>query len=99
MTLTDETEPTTTTTAVLTVRIPDASGANLATDAQRRLRRVEGVDAATVDGLRGLEPRVSATLVTVAVTIESAVSADELRDRFVATVSVESVDRLAPADS
>jgi hypothetical protein len=45
MATTDERESTATTaTAVLTVRIPDASGADLATDARRRLRRVAGVD-------------------------------------------------------
>jgi len=99
MKLTDETESTTTTVAVLTVRIPDASGADLATDAQRRLNRVEGVHAVTVDGLRGLDPRVGATLVTVAVTVESAVSTDELRVRFGATVSIESVDRLSVVES
>lgn len=97
MAITDETAQTTTVTAVLTVRIPDASGADLATDAERRLRRVHGVRTATVDGLRGLEPQVSATLVTVAVTMESTVSVADLRQRLAATVSVDAVDQLSPA--
>lgn len=99
MPITDETEPTATTvTAVVAVRIPDGSDADLATDAQRRLGRVDGVDAVTVDELRGLEPQLSATVVTVAVTIERTVPAAELREHLTSTVSVERVDRLDTDD-
>jgi hypothetical protein len=99
MAITDETEPTATTvTAVVAVRIPDSSDADLETDAERRLGRIDGVQTVTVDELRGLEPQLSATVVTVAVTIESTVPAAELRERLTSTVSVERVDRLETAD-
>lgn len=91
---TDTEQNTTTVTAVLAVRIPDSAGADLATDAEQRLGRVEGVHAVTVDGLRGLEPRFTATLVTVAVTIESGVAVEDLRERLSDAVCVDTVDRL-----
>ncbi|SEP07300.1 hypothetical protein SAMN05216388_103114 [Halorientalis persicus] len=91
---TDTEQTTTTVTAVLAVRIPDSAGADLATDAEQRLGRIEGVRAVTVDGLRGLEPRFTATLVTVGVTIESAASVEDLRERLSDAVCVDSIDRL-----
>jgi len=91
---TDTEQNTTTVTAVLAVRIPDSSGADLATDAERRLGRVEGVRAVTVDGLRGLEPRFTATLVTVAVTTESTAAVEDLREQLSDAVCVDTVDRL-----
>jgi hypothetical protein len=53
------------------------------------------VDAVTVDGLRGLDPQLSATIVTLAVTIESRVSADEPRDHLAATTCIDTIERLA----
>jgi len=87
-------ESTTTLSAVVAVRIPDAADADLATEAEQRLGRIEGVRTVTVDGLRGLDPGLSATVVTVAVSIESAVPVDELRDRLSTMVSIDAIDRL-----
>ena len=95
---TDTEQTTTTVTAVLAVRIPDSSGDDLATDAERRLGRVEGVRAVTIDGLRGLEPRFTATLVTVGVTIESAAPTEELRERLSDAVCVDTIDRLETSE-
>ncbi|WP_424019329.1 hypothetical protein ACOZ4N_07615 [Halorientalis pallida] len=97
MTITDtDTESTrrTTATGIIAVRIPDSAGADLATDAERRLGRIAGVRSVTVDGLRGLEPRFTATLVTFAVTVESDASLEDLRERLSDAVCVESVERL-----
>jgi hypothetical protein len=101
MTITDiDTEPTqtTTVTAVLAVRIPDGAGADLATDAERRLGRIAGVRTVRIDGLRGLDPQFTATLVTFAVTVESAVTVPELRERLAGAVCIESVDRVTAAE-
>jgi len=99
MSITDETASTATTmTAVVAVRIPDKSDADLATDAERRLGRVDGIQTVTVEKLRGLEPRLSATVVTVAVTIERTVPADEVRERLTSTVAVEQLDEVGIDD-
>lgn len=92
----DSTEQTTL-AAVVAVRVPDGSAGDLAGGAERRLTAVEGVRTATVGGLRGLEPGLSATVVTVAVEIEATVPADRLRERLTATVAVERVAELTPA--
>lgn len=92
----DGTEPTTL-TAVVAVRVPDGAAGDLASGAERRLAGVEGVRAAAVGGLRGLEPGLSATVVTVAVELEATVSTDRLRERLTATVAVERVAELTPA--
>jgi hypothetical protein len=92
----DSTEQTTL-TSVVAVRVPDGAAGDLTSGAERRLAGVEGVRAATVGGLRGLEPGLSATVVTVAVELEAAVPADRLRERLTATVAVERVAELTPA--
>lgn len=89
----DNIEPTPT-TAIVAVRVPRDSDADLATDAERRLSRIDGVREVAVDGLRGLQPRLSATVVTVAVDIDSTVSVAELRDRFAASASIDAIERL-----
>lgn len=88
---------TTPTTAVVAVRIPHGSDGGLATDAERRLARLDGVRDVTVDELRGLQPRLSATVATVGVAIDSTVSDAELRDRFGASADVDAIERLDDA--
>lgn len=70
MAITSDNETRQTTTAVVSVRIPNGADGDLATEAARRLMRTDGVNDVTVDDLRGLEPGLSATVVTVGVTIE-----------------------------
>lgn len=70
MAITSDNETRQTTTAVVSVRIPNGADGDLATEAERRLTRTDGVNDVTVDDLRGLEPGLSATVVTVGVTIE-----------------------------
>ncbi|SFR97195.1 hypothetical protein SAMN05216559_1807 [Halomicrobium zhouii] len=81
-----------TATAIVSVRIP-SSGDDLTTDAENRLARTDGVVSVAVDGLRGLEPGLSATVVTVEVTItlRTDVARGELRERLAAAPGVENV--------
>jgi len=82
-------------TAVLDVRIPAESDVDLSTEAKRRLTSVDGVRTVTVDGLDGVQPRLSAIVTTVTVTIEATTAVETLRDRLAAEVAVEKIDRLA----
>jgi hypothetical protein len=59
------------TTMVVTVRIPNGADGDLMTNAQRRLSRVDGILAVTVEDLQELQPGLSATEATVSVTIET----------------------------
>lgn len=88
-----------TATATVTVRVPRDSEYDLATAVRRRLGRLDGVSAVSVDGLCGIEPRLSATAVTVAVTVDSSVARATLRDRLAATASVEDIEALDVVES
>lgn len=83
-----------TATAIVTVRVPRDSEADLSTDAAARLARVDDVGDVTVDGIRGLRPRLAATAVTVSVTMDSALEVEALRNRLTDTPSVETVERI-----
>lgn len=76
MTLTSDTE-TRQTTMTVTVRVPNGADGDLTTDAQRRLSRADGVLAVTVEELRDLQPGLSATDVTIRVTVETDDTHDE----------------------
>jgi hypothetical protein len=94
---TTQTDPTVTTaTAIAAVRIPDGAGFDLTTEAEQRLAAVEGVRAVSVDGLRGIQPGLSATIATVAVTIEATVTINELRERLAEKICIDSIDQLTP---
>lgn len=70
MAVTSTEESRQTTEVVVSVRIPDGSDGDLTTEATRRLARADGVVGVTLDGVEALDPRLSATVVTVAATIE-----------------------------
>lgn len=92
MTLTtDNTESTA--TALVAVRVPRDSGADVVTAAERRIARADGILEVTIDGLRGMEPRLSATIVTVAVTIRTTDST-AIAERLTEVHGIESVERL-----
>ncbi|WP_143085770.1 hypothetical protein [Halogranum rubrum] len=59
-----------TTTADVTIRIPCRTGSDLVTETKKRLSRAEGVAGVTIDELHSLDPKLSATHVTVGVTIQ-----------------------------
>jgi hypothetical protein len=53
----------------VTIRIPNSGDGDLVDNAERRLSRVPGIQA-TVESLAGIEPRLSATVVTVEAVIK-----------------------------
>ena len=84
-----------TTTVDVTIRIPELAIAGLVDEAETRLGGIDGIHAITVADVRGVEPRLSATLVTITAKIEHAISGDELRERLTATVCIETISELA----
>lgn len=69
MTATRTTDRRTDWTAVVGVRVPRTDSGDLATCASRRLARAEGIRAVTAARLRGIEPALAATAVTLAVAV------------------------------
>jgi len=86
---------TTTVAAIFAVRIPDAVGDDLMTDVERRVSRIDGVESVSIDAFRDLEPQLSATVVTVDLTVENTVYVDELCDRFTAAVCIDALEHLS----
>jgi len=83
-----------TTTIDATIRIPELAIEGLVEEAEQRLDGIDDIHAVTIADVRGVKPRLSATLVTVTGRIQHTVSVDELRERLAATVCIETVDRL-----
>jgi hypothetical protein len=81
-------------TATVSVRVPENADATLATDAQQRLAAVDTVQTATVERIEGIDPGLSATVVTVRAAIETPSSVAELRRMLSDTVGVEDVQQL-----
>jgi hypothetical protein len=96
MALTSNNDPEPTTTAVVTIRIPCDADSDLVTDAEERLSRAENVDAVAVDELHGIDPKLSATVVTVGVTLRwTAATTDTQVRRWLAAVpGLESIERM-----
>jgi hypothetical protein len=85
--------------AVVAVRVPPTDGDDLATSACRRLERENGVAEAALEGLMGVDPTMSATVVTVDVRVEATVRLDDeaVADRLTAAPGAERVDDVQPA--
>jgi hypothetical protein len=96
MTPTQDTTPESTPT-VVTIRIPCGADDGLVADAERRLSRGRGIRDVAVEQLRGIEPQLSATVVTVeaAVRVGESVTDDELRERLEEVPGLESVVRIS----
>lgn len=90
------TEPDLTTTAVVTIRVPCGGERPLVTDAEKRLSRIVNVDDVTIDELHSIEPKLSATLITVAIALRwTATMTDaEIRTRLTEVSGIESIQRL-----
>ena len=84
-----------TTTIDVTIRIPELAIEGLVDEAERRLDSIDDIHGVTIADVRGVKPRLSATLVTITGRIQHTVSVNELRERLAATVCIESVDRIA----
>lgn len=90
---TDDPESAEQTQVIATVRVPNRADGDLALEAERRLTATDTVTELAVEGLRGVEPRLSATMVTLEVTIHTADSVvpAELREALAAGTGVEEV--------
>ena len=96
MTITSDTDPEPTTTGVVTIRIPCGTDSDLVTDAEERLSRAENIDAVAIDELHGIDPRLSATVVTVGVTLRwtAATTNGQVRRRLAEVPGLESIERI-----
>ena len=102
-TTTTETSTTATTTTIATVavRIPHGADGDLRSDAERRLSRPPGIDGVSVETLERLQPGLSATVVTLTVTVraQNGLAGAEVADRLAAAPGVEDVrDLRTPPD-
>lgn len=77
----------------VTIRIPNGGDGDLLDNAERRLSRAPGIQA-TVASIVGIEPRLSATVVTVEAVIErnSLMTDTPLRERLADVSGLESID-------
>jgi hypothetical protein len=77
----------------VTIRIPNGGDGDLLDNAERRLSRAPGIQA-TVASIVGIEPRLSATVVTVAAVIERNGPRTDapLRERLAEVAGLESID-------
>jgi hypothetical protein len=96
MAITSDNNPEPTTTAVVTIRIPCGADSDLVTDAEKRLSRTEDIDTITVDELHGIEPNLSATTITVGITIRwtTTMTDAQVRRQLGEVPGLESMDRI-----
>jgi len=96
MVVSNTTDPESTTIAVVTIRIPCGADGDLVTDAEKRLSRPETIDDVTIDKLDSIEPQLSATLITVEITVlwATAIGDEGIRDRLADVSGLESVKRI-----
>jgi hypothetical protein len=96
MAITSDNNPEPTTTAVVTIRIPCGADSDLVTDAEERLSRAEDIDTITVDELHGIEPKLSATTITVGITIRwtTTMTDAQVRRQLGEVPGLESIDRI-----
>ena len=95
MAITSDNDPGPTTTAVVTIRIPCGTDSNLVTDAEDRLSRAEDIDTVTVDDLYGIAPKLSATSITIGITIRwiTTMTDAEVKRRLAEVPGLESIER------
>lgn len=85
------------TTIKLGIRVPNDGPSDLVADAERRLRRVDGITRTTIEELHDIDPGLSATRVRVTATVETAsVSDSALRDRLTDRAGVEPLAGVDP---
>ena len=96
MAVTNTNDSASTTTAVVTIRVPCGADGDLVTDAEKRLSRMEDVAAVTIDELHSIDPKLSATVTTVEVTLRwTAIMTDEkISERLAKVSGVESIQRI-----
>ena len=97
MAIPNTTDPAPTTIAVVTIRIPCGAEGNLVVDAEKRLSRLKIIDDVTIDELDSIEPQLSATLITVDITVRwaMAIGEEDIKDRLAGVSGVESVNLIS----
>jgi hypothetical protein len=80
----------------VTIRIPCGADSNLITDAEERLAQATGTTDVTIDELYSLDPKLSATVITVGVTLRltTPMTDTEVREELAGVPGLESVKRL-----
>jgi hypothetical protein len=93
MAVTNTKDSPSTKTAVVTIRIPCGADGDLVTDAEKRLSRVEDVNAVTIDELHSIDPKLSATVITVEITLHwtATMTDEEISDRLAEVSGLESI--------
>ena len=93
MAVTNTNDSASTTTAVVTIRVPCGADGDLVTDAEERLSRVEDVNAVTIDELHSIDPKLSATVITVKITLHwtATMTDEEISDRLAEVSGLESI--------
>ena len=96
MAITSDNDLEPTTTAVVTIRIPCGADSDLVTDAEKRLSRADNIDSVTVDEMRGIAPKLSATAITVGITIRwtTTMTDAQVRKRLAEVPGLESIERI-----
>jgi hypothetical protein len=79
-----------------TIRIPCGADSDLVTDAEKRLSRAENIDTVTVDEMHGIAPKLSATAITVGITIRwtTTMTDVQVRRRLTKAPGLESIKRI-----
>jgi hypothetical protein len=87
------TQPTESTqiTATVSVRVSQNTENDLISAAEQRLSAIETVSDASVTGLDDIEPRLSATVVTVTAGLDTDATVTDVREALSETVAIEAV--------
>jgi len=96
MATTSDNDPESITTAVVTIHIPCRADSDLLTDAEDRLSRAERVTGVTIDELHSIDPKPSATFITVRMTIQwtTTIADAEARMQLADVSGLESIKRI-----
>jgi hypothetical protein len=96
MAVTNTNNPEPTTTAVATIHIPCGADGDLVTDAEERLSRAGSVDDVTVDELHRIDPKLSAIVITIRITLQwtTTMTDAKIRDRLAEVSGLESIVRV-----
>jgi hypothetical protein len=96
MVLANDNDAAATTTAVVTIRIPCGADGDLVTDAEERLAQAAGVTGVTIDELDSINPKLSATVITISVTMRltTPMTDTEIRKALADVPGLKSIDRV-----
>ncbi|WP_141551689.1 hypothetical protein [Natrinema sp. CBA1119] len=96
MAITNDNDPGPTATAVVTIRIPCGADSDLVTDAEERLSRAENIDTVTIDEMRGIDPKLSATAIIVSITLRwtTTMTDAEVSRRLAEVPGLESIEQI-----